>query len=204
MIDQKALEPNELAAVANAFDSLCHDMMGFISNWYVYIKSQDPKKASEYEAAANKLAWRWGDLRKRRHAAILAYQSALEVRAALQKGLEFAVLFLAFDGRDRGTDRMERTLDSLGKLALGTDATIRAVLQSAQEAKPAGSYATPPSTAALIAKAVEAEREACSKIADDLCDEAPHGSYDNGGTNDGWRMACAEFAAAIRSRKGGA
>lgn len=54
--------------------------------------------------------------------------SALE--GAARKGLEFAVMFIAFQGRDRGTSRLEGTLDGLETLALETDKTIRASLDS--------------------------------------------------------------------------
>jgi hypothetical protein len=51
-----------------------------------------------------------------------------EYRAALVKAHQFPVLFLAFEGRDRGSPRWERTLDSLGPLAAKTDEDVREVL----------------------------------------------------------------------------
>ncbi|WP_454887337.1 hypothetical protein [Sphingomonas oryzagri] len=56
---------------------------------------------------------------------------------ALRKALEFVVLFLAFDGRDRGTDRMDRSLASLCTIARETEAMIRAAMGPAFAA-PAG------------------------------------------------------------------
>jgi hypothetical protein len=55
--------------------------------------------------------------------------------------------------------------------------------------------------ARMIAKALLAERERGAKICDDICEDAPSGSYDNGGTMDGWRMACTAIAKAIRGEK---
>ena len=49
---------------------------------------------------------------------------------------------------------------------------------------------------------VAEEREACAKVADDSYGEGPTGTYDNGGTIDGWNMACVRITAAIRARKG--
>jgi hypothetical protein len=69
---------------------------------------------------------------------MLAYywhEQAQEARArnkaleeALREGLTFAVLFLAFDGRDRHTDRMDKTLDALNEQAVAFDAKARAAL----------------------------------------------------------------------------
>lgn len=42
-------------------------------------------------------------------------------------------------------------------------------------------------------------REKCAAIAEALEDEAPSGSYDNGGTMDGWQMACRKIAEIIRT-----
>lgn len=49
-------------------------------------------------------------------------------REALQKGLEFAVLTLAFHGRDRGTDREAKMLDDLEQLARELDPLMRRAL----------------------------------------------------------------------------
>ncbi len=51
-----------------------------------------------------------------------------------------------------------------------------------------------------LRKALEDDRGACARIADELRFDTPSASYDNGATTDGWRMACAEIAAAIRVR----
>jgi hypothetical protein len=54
-----------------------------------------------------------------------------ELVEALKKCREFAVLFIAFDGRDRNTPRMEKTLDSLVSLALEADEIARQALAQA-------------------------------------------------------------------------
>ena len=51
-------------------------------------------------------------------------------REALQKGLEFAVLTLAFHGRDRGTDREAKMLDDLEQLARELDPLMRQAIAS--------------------------------------------------------------------------
>lgn len=57
---------------------------------------------------------------------------SMELRQALEKAREFAVLFLAFDGRDRGTSRMEGTLDGLVKLAVDAEQQASAALKATQ------------------------------------------------------------------------
>lgn len=42
--------------------------------------------------------------------------------------------------------------------------------------------------------------EELAKIADDLHGEGPEFPFDNGGTKDGWNMACRKIAEEIRSR----
>ncbi len=42
--------------------------------------------------------------------------------------------------------------------------------------------------------------EACAKIADEAYGEGPSGSYDNGGTRDGWDQATRQIAESIRAR----
>lgn len=54
--------------------------------------------------------------------------------------------------------------------------------------------------AEAVKAAVEVEREAAATIADDLYGQGPSGSYDNGGTMDGWDRATVKIAAAIRAR----
>lgn len=51
-------------------------------------------------------------------------------REALQKGLEFAVLTLAFYGRDRGTDREAKMLNDLEQLARELDPLMRQAIAS--------------------------------------------------------------------------
>lgn len=57
-------------------------------------------------------------------------------RNALRKALEFVVLFLAFEGRDRGTERMDTSLASLKAMALKTDGAIRAALRGDPDLAP--------------------------------------------------------------------
>lgn len=64
---------------------------------------------------------------------VLAEQPASEavgsnLRPALDKALTFICMFMAFDGRDRGTNRMDRTLDGLCKLAKEAHDVVRAAL----------------------------------------------------------------------------
>jgi hypothetical protein len=42
--------------------------------------------------------------------------------------------------------------------------------------------------------------EECAKIAEDLWGEGPSAPYDNGGTADGWNLACRKIAEEIRAR----
>lgn len=54
-----------------------------------------------------------------------------------------------------------------------------------------------------IAEYIAAETERCAKIADEQDDECPSWAahtYDNGGTQDGWHMACSAVAKAIRGQ----
>ena len=53
---------------------------------------------------------------------------------------------------------------------------------------------------AKLKTAREDEREQCVRIADDLYGEGPSGSFDNGGTADGWNLATQAIATAIRAR----
>lgn len=57
---------------------------------------------------------------------------------ATKTGLEFIVLFLAFDGRDRGTPRLDGTLDSLCKMARDSDDSVRQALASITSTAPVG------------------------------------------------------------------
>jgi len=57
----------------------------------------------------------------------------------------------------------------------------------------------PKSPAVYRAGRLAALREV-AKECDALEDETPSGSYDNGGTQDGWQMACRAMVKAIRSR----
>jgi hypothetical protein len=41
--------------------------------------------------------------------------------------------------------------------------------------------------------------EDCAKLCDEIYDDAPNGSFDNGGTQDGWQMACREVERRIRA-----
>jgi len=47
--------------------------------------------------------------------------------------------------------------------------------------------------AVALRKARSDALEEAATIEDSLYDEAPSGSYDNGGTQDGWQMACREY-----------
>jgi hypothetical protein len=66
--------------------------------------------------------------------------------------------------------------------------------------KPGVEYVRADLYQAAIAAARADEREQCAQIADDIYDDAPSGSYDNGGTQDGWQMASIECAKLIRAR----
>lgn len=44
------------------------------------------------------------------------------------------------------------------------------------------------------------EREACALTAEAQYEDAPSTTYDNGGTTDGWHLACDSIATAIRAR----
>jgi hypothetical protein len=57
-------------------------------------------------------------------------------RDALRKALVFIVLFVAFEERDRGTGRMDRSLASLTAMARETDSTIRAALRGNPDGAP--------------------------------------------------------------------
>jgi hypothetical protein len=48
-----------------------------------------------------------------------------------------------------------------------------------------------------IAQYIEAERQRCFQITEDQYDEAPSVPFDNGGTSDGWRMACTRIGKLI-------
>lgn len=61
-----------------------------------------------------------------------------------------------------------------------------------------GPCLTPAEVAAQVAAAVEAEREACGKVADDVA--ARLDDNDNSKWAEGWSDACEEIAAAIRAR----
>lgn len=52
----------------------------------------------------------------------------VELIEALDAAHKFAVLFLAFDGRDRNTKRMDNTLNDLCELAVAVDRQCRAAL----------------------------------------------------------------------------
>ena len=57
-----------------------------------------------------------------------AHKTPDAVREAVQKGLEFVAVTLAFLGRDRGTDRESKTLDGLAIEARALDPIMREAL----------------------------------------------------------------------------
>lgn len=84
--------------------------------------------------------------------------------SGVREALNFVVLFIAFLGRDRGTDRLDKTLDDLMQMAVKLDGELRASLAS--DASPRGEAAT---GIELAARFVEKRR-------DDYVQE--HGNYD--------------------------
>ena len=54
-------------------------------------------------------------------------------------------------------------------------------------------------TAPVLANARKAALEEAAKVADDAYADAPSGSYDNGGTQNGWQMASQEIMRLIRA-----
>lgn len=81
------------------------------------------------------------------HPVARLFTAAPDLHAVAADALEFAVMFLAFVGRDQGTDRLDRTLDDLSEIAVRLDETARAALASAaggrspetaQQAQPGG------------------------------------------------------------------
>lgn len=49
-----------------------------------------------------------------------------------------------------------------------------------------------------FSRAILAERERCFQITEDQYDEAPTVPFDNGGTSDGWHMACTRIGKLIK------
>lgn len=63
---------------------------------------------------------------------------AKEMAGLLQETLEFVAMFIAYDGRDRGTVRMDSTLDGLGKIARRLDSRLRSAADHAAKDKTDG------------------------------------------------------------------
>lgn len=58
--------------------------------------------------------------------------AAPELLDVNKSALEFSVMFLAFTGRDRGTDRLGKTLDDLTEMAVALDAKARSAIAKAE------------------------------------------------------------------------